>query len=152
MPWAVPPPKKGQTTEAKHTGYKELESMGLFSDTKGNLQRELREHKLLMLAKDHSRTLSLKDVGDHNTFLTNVRIELTQRKEALTKRARLISVLLNKTRDSRRLQALQKDMERIRTAEKNFNEDVGAFNAELVWFHSTPTFQKAQEHVEKNFV
>ena len=121
--------------------------MGLFSDTKGNLQRELRERKLLLLAKDRTQTLSLQDVSEHNIFLINLRDKMNQRKEALTKRARLISVLLNKTRDARRLGALQNDMERIRIAEKNFNEDISAFNAELLWFHSTPSFQKAQEHV-----
>ena len=143
---------RGGSQGDRPPGFKELEEMGLFSDTKGNLQRQLREHKLLMLAKDQAKTLSLQDVGDHNTFLTNVRIELTQRKEALTKRARLISVLLNKTLDNRRAQALHKDMQRIRVAEKNFNEDISAFNAELAWFHATPTFQKAQEHVQRNFV
>ena len=35
-------------------GYKKLEALGLFSDTKGNLQRELLERKLLLLAKDHA--------------------------------------------------------------------------------------------------
>jgi hypothetical protein len=146
------PPSGLARSRGKHTGYSQLEEMGLFSDTKGNLQRELRERKLLMLAKDRAKTLSLQDVSEHNIFLSTVREKLNQRKETLTKRARLTTVLLNKTRDSRRAQALHQDMQRIKVAEKNFNEDIAAFNAELMWFHATPSFQKAQAHVAENWV
>ena len=149
-----PPTARGaaRSRGKQHSGYSQLEELGLFSDTKGNLQRELRERKLLMLAKDRAKTLSLQDVSEHNIFLSSVREKLNQRKETLTKRARLTSLLLNKTRDARRAQGLQKDMERIKVAEKNFNEDIAAFNAELLWFHATPSFQKAQAHVAENWV
>mmetsp|Transcript_20219 Transcript_20219/g.40926 ORF Transcript_20219/g.40926 Transcript_20219/m.40926 type:complete len:106 (+) Transcript_20219:2-319(+) len=43
-------------------------------------------------------------------------------------------------------------MQRIRVAERNFNEDIAAFNGELSWFHSCPSFRKAQEHVAEHWV
>mmetsp|Transcript_24892 Transcript_24892/g.59132 ORF Transcript_24892/g.59132 Transcript_24892/m.59132 type:complete len:363 (+) Transcript_24892:176-1264(+) len=142
----------GHGKKSAAEGYKKLEALGLFSDTKGKLQRELRERKLLLLAKDRAKVLSLQDVSEHNIFMIDVRDKLGQRRDALTKRARVISVLLNKTRDARRVAALEADMERIRVAERNFNEDIAAFNGELTWFHSCPSFRKAQEHVAQHWV
>ena len=57
-----PPTARGaaRSQGKQHSGYSQLEELGLFSDTKGNLQRELRERKLLMLAKDRAKTLSLQ--------------------------------------------------------------------------------------------
>lgn len=146
-------PEEGRSRKlGQFSGYKNLEKNGLFSDIKGALQRELRERKLLLLAKDGAKTLSLHDVSEHNLFMMAVQSKLFLRREVLTKRARRINVLLNGTKDAGRKRALQQDMGRIKVAEKNFNEDVTVFNTDLLWFHSCPAFHKAQEHVAQKWV
>mmetsp|Transcript_23533 Transcript_23533/g.36815 ORF Transcript_23533/g.36815 Transcript_23533/m.36815 type:complete len:207 (-) Transcript_23533:643-1263(-) len=142
---------EGKRQEASQ-GFGKLEAMGLFNDTKGNFQRELRERKLVLLAKDRAKVLSLNDISEHNTYMIATREKLSQRKEAITKKARMVSVLFNRTKDQRRSAMLARDTDKIKTAERNFNEDVAAYNAELAWFHSCPSFKKAQEHIKQNWV
>ena len=95
-----------------------------------------------LLERMRAAELSLKDISEHQMFLSALEADLLQQRTELERKHRITEAMLKKAQGSA-AGALEAKMEALRRWESAFNEKVHLLQKERAWFHRQPAFKQA---------